>query len=903
MRRSSAVLAAVAATAVGNHVCATTAQAQAVAIYATEYIGPDGGDWSNAANWLNPADNTHVGPGPTANVTIANGNKPVYNGGGQVLTLNIQSGLTLNSANIEILGYSAGPGSNFIPGGLITLNGASGFKFDAADTAEKPVYFNAGATIVGTSDSVQIIGNIRNTNSTFRGGGHFGQYPYWVQNGGTFNADTAGLTMAFNPGLLPNAVYLPLGGGGGVYSGLSNVGGTITATNGGRVLLGGGGGGFDNSGGTLSAIGAGSVISLANNAVLSGGTLNCADGGTFRVDTAQTGYVDAVFNASTRMLVADQGQLLIAPYNFTNNGVITVGTSTTTALTILQCATGYGYGPSQTYNGTGTVVLASDFAEIACAGGTLTNGAGHTIRGFGKIQNGGYSFTNDGTLIADQAGKQLGTLRLVNNGSIQAINGGIFARNGYDTDQTGGGSMTATGAGSEIRLVSGNVVTGGTLNGLSGGIVRIGDPTTAGADAPGIQSLTLNGTARVSPGKQLRIGGSVINNASITLEPNRSGQNTTSVALASNAVLAGTGEIVLTDDGVGSSRVSTADYNYGPNTQLAGHTIRGAGNMTTFDFDNQGTIRADTAGKTLSVAGASNTVISLVNNGLFEATNGGTLQLYGKYTNGTGTVRANGGTVYGSTLPTNFSGTTLTGGTWDARASTIRIDGMTVVTNNAALILDGAAAKFASDAAGTNALATLAANPGSLTLRNGANLSTGPLTNPGVITVGAGSALTVAGTLTNTGTLAGAGTITATSVNAGGTLAPGASPGTLTIDGNLAVANGSAYDWEVSSSANDLIDVNGTLTFGATAILNVSLYGSTEPSPGDYALFTFDGSTPMLPAWTINLPDGWASGGVHASGQTIYLTLTGTPEPASLGLLAFAGAALLGRRRSSLSAV
>ena len=66
--------------------------------------------------------------------------------------------------------------------------------------------------------------------------------------------------------------------------------------------------------------------------------------------------------------------------------------------------------------------------------------------------------------------------------------------------------------------------------------------------------------------------------------------------------------------------------------------------------------------------------------------------------------------------------------------------------------------------------------------------------------------------------LAGTGTVGATTINSGGTFAPGDSPGTMTVGGNLAFQSGALYLVQVNpstaSSAN--VTAGGTATLAGT---------------------------------------------------------------------------------------
>ena len=87
----------------------------------------------------------------------------------------------------------------------------------------------------------------------------------------------------------------------------------------------------------------------------------------------------------------------------------------------------------------------------------------------------------------------------------------------------------------------------------------------------------------------------------------------------------------------------------------------------------------------------------------------------------------------------------------------------------------------------------------------------------------AGAHLTVPGGVTLTGgTLQGIGSVDADVTNTGGTVAPGNSPGTLTINGNFVQNGTGVYREEIDGSAPgqfDLLQVIGTATLGGTLII------------------------------------------------------------------------------------
>lgn len=109
--------------------------------------------------------------------------------------------------------------------------------------------------------------------------------------------------------------------------------------------------------------------------------------------------------------------------------------------------------------------------------------------------------------------------------------------------------------------------------------------------------------------------------------------------------------------------------------------------------------------------------------------------------------------------------------------------------------------------------------------------------NGGRLIGGAGSTLT--GTIFNVGalgTFGSAGTVNG-NINVAGTLSPGASPGTMTINGDVSLASGSNTLFEMTSTISDAIVINGALTIASGSTL--TLTGERPLTPGlAYELIT-----------------------------------------------------------------
>jgi trimeric autotransporter adhesin len=166
------------------------------------------------------------------------------------------------------------------------------------------------------------------------------------------------------------------------------------------------------------------------------------------------------------------------------------------------------------------------------------------------------------------------------------------------------------------------------------------------------------------------------------------------------------------------------------------------------------------------------------------------------------------------------------------------------------------------------------------------------------------------GTMTvNGGTLGGTGSIKkATTINAGGTLAPGASPGVLTFTGALTLATGSTTAFELNGTTRgtdyDGLNITGLTTFGGTLELD---FGSTFAHGTVLDLFALGG----VPAGSFDFITGtgsyagsftndgglWTmvSGGqqLSFSESTGDLTFSAASVPEPAASVALAGAAVL----------
>ncbi|MGE0608365.1 MAG: beta strand repeat-containing protein, partial [Pirellulales bacterium] len=377
-------------------------------------------------------------------------------------------------------------------------------------------------------------------------------------------------------------------------------------------------------------------------------------------------------------------------------------------------------------------------------------------------------------------------------------------------------------------------VSAGTLK----GVTVVGDTGAAllqvtSADGT-FDAATLGVNTTLRDGAQVTVlnGLTLSNSAVLRLERVTGSFNDvfdTGLNFSGTQTLGGTGSVELFG---GTHSSAEADLRMRPTgggtlTIAAGVTVRNASNslgLTTLGdaatgaLILQGTVLAQSSGQTLRVTGSS-------------VTNNGTLQV----TSGTLDVTAN---------LTNFSGGTLTGGTWaSASGGILRVIPTVAVTALAANVtLDGSSSRFFRGSGTINVLAgldTIAAG-GSLAIGGGHALSTvGALSNAGTLTVGGTSTVTLGGLLTveDGGTLNGTGTIFGNVANHG-TVAPGNSPGIVTVNGNYNQAVDGDLDVEIGGTTpgnaatnHDQLVVNGTVTLNGN--VNLFQFNSFVPTAGN----------------------------------------------------------------------
>ncbi len=667
------------------------------------------------------------------NATVTGGTLNSLNGGSMqtiangVATLNgvtISSGSTYTSGNNTVVFVSGTLTNN----GVLQLTSGANNAILALNTT---TLLSGGGTLTMTENSTggvyiqQQAGGItlENVNNLIQGAGIIGNSGIAFQNdaAGTVNANASGQTLFFN------------GSGNVINLGL------MKATNGGTLE-------FDsdtvaNAGTSISANG-GTV--QFNSATVNGGTLNSLNGGTLQTIANGIATLNGITLSSGTTYSSGNNTDLFVSGTFTNHGVLQLTSAANNAI--------LGLNTSVLLTGGGTVTMTETagggvYIEQQAGGITLEN-VNNVIQGAGVIGNGGLIFQNDagGTVNANASGQTIfmnGSGNVINFGVMKATNGGTLE---FDSDTVANAGTTITANGGTVQLNSATI-NGGTLTSVNGGTLQ----TIANGIAT-LNGVTLSSGSTYSTGNNtdLFMTGTFTNNGTLQLT---SAANNTIFGLNASVLLTGGGTVTMTETGNGG--VYVEQQAGGITLENVNNLIQGAGVIGNgglyFQNDAGGTVNANSSGQGLILDGSGN----VTNQGLLEATGGGTLEIAST------TVNNAGGNISGLGGIVLVNSAVLQGGTLNGTFQTIA---------NGIATLDGA----------TQGAITLSAGTTYATGNNTDLFTTGTINNNGDIQVTSGPNNTFMLLNTNT-TLTGNGTVTLAETGNGGVYVE-QSAGGVTLD-------------------------------------------------------------------------------------------------------------------------
>jgi fibronectin-binding autotransporter adhesin len=746
----------------------------------------------------------------------------------------LETGATNSNSALKTLTTIASNGELEMDGGTsVTTNGAltvnTGGQLYVGD------YQSGGATLnvngMTNAGIMQIGNNSLSAASTVNVTGTYtGTGGKVTLNGGNTAAGNALLNITgAAPGTLTGTYYVE--------------GGTAAAAvkwgSGGITQIGDGGSNLGNV--YLAGSNAYMEVGATNSNSALKGLTTIAKNGELEMDYA------SLLTTTSALTVNTGGQLYVGDFNsggatlnlggsLTNAGLMQVGNNALSAAATVN-VTG-------TYTGTGGKV--SLFGGNAAAGNALLNvsGAapsilmgtyfveGSTASAAVKWGSGGITQIGDGGsnagdvyLAGSNAYMEVGATN--SNSALKGLT--TIAKNGV-LEMDYGASLTTTGAltvnASGLLQVGDFNLGGATLNVgtalTNGGTMQIGNIVLGSAATVKTgTSFTNTGTVNVYGGNTasgdavLEVKGPTLSNSGNINLTGATGS--AELEINGNVTLSGTGKVILSNN---ANNIITGAVT--TNTLTNSSTIQGSGSIANIGIVNKGTILANQSIPLLILPSAT----GLNNQGTLSVLTGETMQI---------------GTASGGALK-NFSGTTLTGGTYSV-GGTLQFgaSGTSVVTDAGNISLTGAGARII-DFGGNNVLTNLAtiASGGSLTLGTswGTFTTAGNFTNNGTLSVGGGDKFIVnlAHSLTNfSGTTLTGGTykITGTLQFAGANIVTNAA--NITLTGANSKINGSGTTDGLANFATNAAGAGFTLGTGRsfTTAGNFTNNGSLVVGSGD----------------------------------------------------------------------
>ena len=591
-----------------------------------------------------------------------------------------------------------------------------------------------------------------------------------------------------------------------------------------------------------------------------GGVLNVGDAGTGSLTVAGGGKVTSTFG---QIGVGSSGDGTVAVTgtgsNWTSNSSIYVGMFGSGTLNIANrgsvdvdtnSALGEYAGSSgiATVSGPGSRWTTDNFLYVGAAGnGTLGIENGGSVSaaeaivgeddgsvGLVTIAGTGSSLGLDSDLVVGQAGT--GTLEIAGGGAVTTGNQGII---GYFTGSDG--TVTVNGPNSVWNLSSSLQVGregAGELIISNGGIVST-------ASAPISVDFRTIGSRQGSSGEVTVTGAGSAWHGNNNLTVAGEGTGTLTIA-AGGLATSGTAVIGSSVDGVGTATVTGGSSAWANSNQMV-VGFSGEGTLTISNggrVSNSTTSIGESAGSNgaVSVTGANSTLANSAD--LFVGNAGsGTLTVTGG-----GFVAASQITIAAAAGSTGILNIGSAAGQAAAAAGTLDISGIAFGAGTGSLIFNHTGADYDFDTAIT----------GAGTIQQVAGVTRLTADNAGFTgsTAISGGTLLVNNTLGDAasevvvlggGTLAGNGTIGGNvTVGGGATLAPGNSPGTLTVGGDLELTPNAVLAFElgqagiVGGALNDLVNIGGDLTLDGT--INVSASPGGTLGPGIYRIFNYGGT-------------------------------------------------------------
>ena len=338
-------------------------------------------------------------------------------------------------------------------------------------------------------------------------------------------------------------------------------------------------------------------------------------------------------------------------------------------------------GQNVSLTGTGTVTLSTSGIGAAIinqtSGGSILTNVNNVIQGQGEIGNNGLVLVNQvgGTINANAAGAlTVDAPTVTNQHVLQATGGGTLAVNGSTVNNNEG---TILANGGTVQFAS-TTIQGGTLNTLNSGVLgtAAGQAVTLDGLVSHQGTLTNTGTYTAANNSATVLLGTINNTGAIQIN---AAANITSLQIAGgqNVTLTGAGTVTLSTSGLAIINQTSG----GATLTNVDNTIQGAGQI-----GNNSLALVNQTGGIINANAVTALVINpsgVTNQGLLEATSGGTLQLSNSSINNkNGTIKADGANslvqfVNGAAIQSGTVATANGGILGTAAGNSITLDGST----------------------------------------------------------------------------------------------------------------------------------------------------------------------------------------------------------------------------------
>ncbi|WP_165912363.1 autotransporter-associated beta strand repeat-containing protein [Novosphingobium sp. PhB165] len=819
-------------------------------------------DWTNAAGTINAAwasNNLAIFQGTPGTVTVDTSAGAVNVQGIQFAVdgYTITGGaLTTTTAATAIrVGDGSAAGAGMSATIAAVIQGTGGLKKTDLGTlvlSGSNTYSGTTTITSGTLQTAAAAGLGTGTTLTFDGTGATAGSLLWTGAGTlakrlTVAANATG-TLATGPGgavQITSPSYTGNGGAGTLNTGstLFLNGGITFANN----IASGAGGAFYVGSGTLSVNSGSADFALTGNtATGNGGAIASTNvrsiaftsaGGAFNL-VGNTGAQGGAIYSGTVSIDGAFNAITIA----NNRGTYSTSTSSLTDLSRGGGGAIYAYSTMLINNTAAGGTLTIENNSSGADGGALLAQKGLTISG------------NYSDILIDSNSNQITSSSRGMGGAIRVTDGPLL----IDTVTTGdmimrgnvaasfGGALDAAYNNSTITLLGSyrsisltdNI---STLNGggaLGAGNTMLIDTATQGALEISRNSAKTSGGALLGYFEGMTLSGSY---GSIVVDGNSVSATTGTGAAGGWGGAFYTEKAMLIDPSV------TGGFSFTNNVAgiRGGALATGTGGAITIGGNSAGLLFSGNRTSTLGLGGA------IYTEG--QVTIGGTHNAI-VFENNTGPTR--GGAIYaGAGFNLSLAaGTTLTA---TGNKAATNAGGGFLFANAGSMVFDigaGATATIGDSTSIANAADSIAAGTSVQLFKRGAGVLTlwGANSYTGMTNIEAGTllvdgSLAGAATVSSGATLGGTGTVSGpVAVQDGGHLAPGDSPGTLTIGGNLVLSSAAILDYEfgqagtVGGSFNDLVIVGGNLTLDGTLNLTQSSGGAL--GPGIYRIFNYAGT-------------------------------------------------------------